>query len=460
MLKIPESVVASFGSFLTNRNIPAISHGYYKKWLRYYLDYCHKYRFYYLNSDSLPNFLNKLKEKKQTGIQQKQAHESVHLFYELVSQQTDIKEALDLISKQSDSIRDNLKPEIYANDSLKKENLNLRSYTKIPAINKGEINSKWQKIYDELNNEIKIRHYSPKTFKSYAIWTRKFQRFTKSKSPEVLSPSDVKEFLTFLAVKQKVSASSQNQAFNALLFFFRNILKKDFGKIDGVVRAKRKPYIPVVLSRKEIDDIINNLPYPYSLMAKLLYGCGLRLFECLNLRVNNFNFDAGVITVHDGKGKKDRTVPLPETLRLELQAHLEWIKKLHQKDLKDGYSGVFMMNQLEKKYKNAGKELVWQWFFPAKALTYISDTDEFRRYYHHETHVQRAIKKAVTKAQLTKRASAYTFRHSFATHLLQANYDIRTIQELLGHSDVRTTMIYTHCVPSRTVKEARSPLDF
>jgi len=192
---------------------------------------------------------------------------------------------------------------------------------------------------------------------TYAIWTRKFQSFTKNKDPEALSPSDVKDFLTFLAVKQKVSASSQNQAFNALLFFFRNILKKDFGKIDGVVCAKRKPYIPVVLSREEIDDIINKLPYPYSLMAKLLYGCGLRLSECLNLRVNNFNFDAGVLTVHDGKGKKDRTVPLPETLRPELQAHLERIKKLHQKDLKDGYSGVFMMNQLEKNIKMQVKSL-------------------------------------------------------------------------------------------------------
>jgi integron integrase len=313
---------------------------------------------------------------------------------------------------------------------------------------------------DELTDQIKVRHYSPKTLKTYTFWVRKFQYFTKSKNPEALSTSDVKEFLTFLAVKQKVSASSQNQAFNALLFFFRNILKKEFGKVDGVVRAKRKPYIPVVLSREEIDSIIKRLPYPYSLMVKLIYGCGLRLFECLNLRVSNFNFDAGVLTVHDGKGKKDRTVPLPETLRPELLSHLERVKKLHQKDLKDGYSGAFMMNQLEKKYKNAGKEFVWQWFFPAKALTYLSDTDEFRRYHHHETHVQRAIKKAVGKAQLTKRASAHTFRHSFASHLLQANYDIRTIQELLGHSDVRTTMIYTHTIKTMTKKDAKSPLDF
>jgi integron integrase len=327
-------------------------------------------------------------------------------------------------------------------------------------VNDGETHCSWQNIFTGLSNEIKVRHYSPKTLKSYMIWTRKFQSFTKSKNPEAISTSDVKEFLTFLAVKQKVSASSQNQAFNSLLFLFRNILKKDFGQMDGVVRAKRKPYIPVVLSREEINLIIKNLPYPYSLMVKLLYGCGLRLFECLNLRVNNFNFDAGVLTVHDGKGKKDRTVPLPETLKPELLAHLERVKKLHEKDLKDGYAGAFMMNQLEKKYKNAGKELVWQWFFPAKALTYVSDNGEFRRYHHHESHIQKAITKAVRKAQLTKRASAHTFRHSFATHLLQANYDIRTIQELLGHSDVRTTMVYTHTIQSKTIKEIKSPLDF
>ncbi|KAF0122782.1 MAG: integrase integron-type, partial [bacterium] len=298
---------------------------------------------------------------KQSGVQQKQAHEAIRLFYELVSQQPNIKIVLATIAQQNPGIKDivsNSKHEIHPNDPFRKQNP--YDFNAKPEINKGETNCNWQNIFLELNNEIKVRHYSPKTLKSYVIWVRKFQYFTKSKNPETLSASDVKEFLTFLAVKQKVSASSQNQAFNSLLFFFRNILKKDFGKIDGVVRAKRKPYIPVVLSREEIDNIVKRLPYPYGLMVKLLYGCGLRLFECLNLRVNNFNFDAGILTVHDGKGKKDRTVPLPEALRLELQSHLERVKKLHQKDLKEGYSGAFMMNQLEKKYKNAGKELTFK----------------------------------------------------------------------------------------------------
>jgi site-specific recombinase XerD len=194
--------------------------------------------------------------------------------------------------------------------------------------------------------------------------------------------------------------------------------------------------------------------------VKLLYGCGLRLFECLNLRVQNFNFDERILTVHDGKGKKDRAVPLPQTIISELKAHLENVKDLHQRDIDGGYAGAFMVGLLDKKYKNAGKDLIWQWFFPAKTLTLVPEARELRRYHLHETHVQKAIKRAVRKAKLLKRVSAHTFRHSFATHLLQANYDIRTIQELLGHSDVRTTMIYTHAIKSMTIKEAKSPLDF
>lgn len=272
--------------------------------------------------------------------------------------------------------------------------------------------------------------------------------------------ADVKDFLSFLAVERHVSASSQNQAFNALLFLFRHVLEKEFDKVEGVVRAKRKPYIPVVLSREEIDRIVMYARYPYDLIIKLLYGCGLRLGECMNLRVQNFNFDFGVLTVHDGKGQKDRTVPLPAALIPELRKQLETVTTLHQSDMEADYSGVFLFGLLEKKYKNAAKELVWQWFFPAKELTFVSDVKEYRRYHLHDSHVQKAITGAVRRAKIPKRATAHTFRHSFASHLLQANYDIRTIQELLGHSDVRTTMIYTHTVKSQTIKEAKSPLDF
>ena len=198
---------------------------------------------------------------------------------------------------------------------------------------------------------------------------------------------------------------------------------------------------------------------PYDLVTKLLYGCGLRLFECLNLRIKDFNFEAGILTVH-GKGGKYRTVPIPEIITPQLKAQMEKVHNLNQIDIADNYDGAFMFDRIEKKYKGAGKEFIWQWFFPAKTLTYVKESKEYRRYHLHDTHVQRAIKKAVGKARLTKRATAHTFRHSYATHLLEANYDIRTIQVLLGHSDIRTTMIYTHTVKSATLKEAKSPLDF
>jgi integron integrase len=269
----------------------------------------------------------------------------------------------------------------------------------------------WKAEYTRLAHEIQVRHYSPKTLKAYTQWVRHYQTFTRSRDPKLLSADHVKAFLTFLVVTRKVSASTQNQAFNALLFFYRHVLNKDFGQVQGVVRAKRKPYIPVVLSREEIEAVLRHLAPPFDLVVKLLFGCGLRLFECLQLRVQSFNFDTGILTVHDGKGQKDRTVPLPETILPELRTHLESLKGLHQRDLNRRYAGVFLVKALEKKYPKAPKEFVWQWFFPARHLTAVPETGEYRRYHLHETHVQTAIKEAVGKAGICKRASAHTFRH-------------------------------------------------
>ena len=434
MIKMSQEISQQFDALLGDNKIPTDKHSIFKKWLRYYLDFCHKYENHPKNSNSLPLFVNKLREKNQSKQQQKQAYDAVLIYYEIFN--------------------------IHPDWSQKNNSCEVREET-IPYGQLTSVTSNpWASVYKKLSDEITVRHYSPKTYKAYSTWVVKFQAFVKNKPLDHLLVEDVKEFLTFLAVEQKVSASSQNQAFNALLFFFRNILKKEFGKVDGVVRAKRKPYIPVVLSREEVDLVIGKLRYPYNLIAKLLYGCGLRLSECTNIRVNNLNFDAMILTIHNGKGKKDRTLPLPKALLFDLKKQIDVVKRLHIEDRDNNYAGVFMFNAIEKKYKNAALEFPWQWLFPAKELTYVAKTNEYRRSHLHDRHVQKAIKSAVNRVQLTKRATPHTFRHSFASHLLQANYDIRTIQQMLGHSDVRTTMIYTHTVASQTIKELKSPLDF
>jgi integron integrase len=482
MLPIPAALQASFEAYLRTGEIPETARSYYKKWLRFYLDFCQKYHAAPSQRKSLPLFLQKLQEKKQSEWQQQQATQAVSLYYELLQARghNDLSPRRpsplpprveeDRVSPQVDSTKRSSYPAGPSSnpaDTCGKAGSQLKTPLQSPppvdtSANKARplTGTSWKAEYTGLVEEIRVRHYSPKTLKTYRLWLRHFQAFTRSKPSESLTAADVKEFLTWLAVKREVSASTQNQAFNALLFFYRHVLHREFGKVEGVIRAKRKPYIPVVLSREEIKTILSHLAPPHDLVVKLLYGCGLRLFECLNLRVQCLNFDAGVITVHDGKGQKDRTVPLPEAILRELLAQVENLKDLHQRDLTRKYAGVFLVNVLEKKYPKAAKEFIWQWLFPAKDLTRVPETGEYRRYHLHETQVQKAIKEAVGKARLCKRASAHTFRHSFASHLLQANYDIRTIQELLGHSDVRTTMIYTHTVKSRTIKEAKSPLDF
>ena len=439
MEQIPQDFLKQFESQLLSKGISPAEYPAFKKWMGYYIDFCSKYGHAAKNTYSLPLFINKLREKKQTRQQQKQAYDSILIYYDMYG----------------------IVPHWYqkpVTGNAPENAIHEDTYALEKPL-KTSVQDGWNTVYSRLSNEIKVRHYSPKTFDAYCKWVQQFQTFVRNKALDSLSPDDVKQFLTWLAVEQKCSASAQNQAFNGLLFFFRHILGKEFGKIDGVVRAKRKPYIPVVLSRKEIDLVVEKLRYPYDLIVKLLYGCGLRLAECMNIRMNALNFDRKILTVHDGKGKKERTLPMPESIIPDILAQVNQVKTLHTKFIEDGYDGVFMFDAMDRKAKHAAKEFNWQWLFPAKALTLVPDTGERRLYHLHDRHVQKAIKSAANRLQLTKRVTPHTFRHSFASHLLQANYDIRIIQALLGHSDVRTTMIYTQTVPSTTLKEAKSPLD-
>ena len=466
MRRIHSDWLKGFSEFLVSHGVPRDEHYHYQKWLRYYLDFCEKYQFIEAGPDSLPYFIRKLHEKNQSLAQQKQASHAIGLYYESRPGTSRKPPEAPKLPGRIDQFTSTEVPAIPSSSKTPIPIVQVgllsspaREIAHEPVLQvNGEIN--WDHVYWQLKNEIKVRHYSIKTFRTYSHWIRQFQKFLENKAPQTLNNDDVKRFLTFLAVKRKVAASTQNQALNSVLFLFRHIIKAEFGDLKGTVRAKKKPYIPVVLSRLEIDSIIAHLADPYDLVVKLLYGCGLRLFECLQLRVQDLNFDTGILTVHDGKGKRDRSVPLPRQILPELVAQIETVKQVHQQDMEVQYDGTFLFDLLEVKYKGAAKELCWQWFFPAKTLTYVPGSGEHRRYHLHESHLRKALKAAVGAAQLCKRATSHTFRHSFASHLLQANYDIRTIQELLGHSDVRTTMIYTHTVKSRTIKESMSPLDF
>jgi integron integrase len=487
MLSIPPDILKQFDTDLGKKAVPFSIRADYRKWLRYYLDFRAKYQLPDSRPEQVRLFVEKLREKNQTPKQQEQAAHALSLFFASQRQEQYVASSSDE-AMPSQSVSGPAAPnparereaqstvQQRVGTSLTQDGQGTPSVSSASSLPPGPRSTggkrfgewrcleksgspAWDTIIDNLAAEITIRHYSRKTLKAYGDWSRKFQSYLRNKPPDELSAADVKAYITYLAVNCKVAASTQNQAFNALLFLFRHILKKDFGDHKDIPRAKKSTYIPVVLSRKEIDAVLKHLGHPYDLAVKLLYGCGLRLFECVTLRVKNFNFDAGILTVH-GKGSKDRTVPIPQTIMPELAAQFEAIQTLHDEDLATGYAGVFLEDQLEKKYPKAGKDFIWQWFFPQQSLTYVSDAKELRRYHLHETHVQLALYEAVRRAKLTKRVTSHTFRHSFATHLLQANYDIRTIQTLLGHSDIRTTMIYTHCVPSRTVKEMKSPLDF
>ena len=463
MIQIPAQLLRQYTTFIAHQGVVPQEQRYYVKWIRFYYDFCHKYKFRQCSDAALSAFMVKLREKKQSQKQIRQAHHAVALYCPSLSQAT---------GRITNNHAQELKGTTYLsahNRSRKicQENKQLQNsitctHEPVIAEKKGPKprGTDWTGVYKDLQNTIKVRHYSPSTLKTYTGWARKFQAFTKSKDPRLLTVDDVKVFLTWLAVEKHVAAASQNQAFNALLFMFRHVLDKEFGKIDGIVRAKRKPYIPVVLSREEVDRIIALLKHPYRLIISLMYGCGLRISECLFLRVQDFNFDMKILTIHDGKGKKDRTVPLPDALMDTLKAQLNRVIEQHERDCQAGYNGVFLPGRLEKKYRNASRELTWQWFFPAKGLTVVPKTKERRRYHIHDSALQKALRAAVKKAKIPKRVTSHTFRHSFASHLLQANYDIRTIQELLGHSDIRTTMMYTHTVKSVTLKEAKSPLDF
>jgi integron integrase len=293
---------------------------------------------------------------------------------------------------------------------------------------------------------------------TYCHWVKRFIYFHKVRHPDEMGEPEINAFLTHLAVKERVAASTQNQALSALLFLYRHVLAREIGDLGEVIRARKPKRMPIVMTREEVKAVLANLSGDKWLMASLMYGTGLRLMECLRLRVQDIDFTRKEILVRDGKGAKDRITMLPESLRAPLQDHLKKVKAIHEQDLADGWGRVKMLYALDRKYPNAASDWRWQWVFPQERRWRNSETGEQGRHHVDESLVQRAVKEAVTSAEVVKRASCHTFRHSFATHLLESGYDIRTVQELLGHKDVKTTMVDTH-VLNQGPKGVRSPMD-
>ena len=314
------------------------------------------------------------------------------------------------------------------------------------------------RFMDQCREVMRFRRLALRSEQAYLEWIKRFIFFHAKRHPKDMGEAEVEAFLTHLAAQLKVSASTQNQALNALVFLYRHVLVRPLGILEGIQRAKRLPRVPVVLSKAEVARLLAAVPDKYRLFFQFLYGTGLRLMEALRLRVKDVDFDRNQIVVHGGKGDKDRVTMLPDTLKPALEGHFQRVALLHQQDLAGGLGTVDLPGALKRKYLNAERELGWQWFWPASTSSIDPADGQRKRHHLHDTSIQRVMLAAVRLCRLTKPATCHTLRHSFATHLLENGYDIRTVQSLLGHKDVTTTMIYTH-VMQKPGLGVRSPLD-
>ena len=327
------------------------------------------------------------------------------------------------------------------------------------VLSKTEEKARYGELYSRFRSAMRVRHYSIRTERAYEQWIGRLLSFYKAKPADSIDADDIQRYLNYLAEERKVAASTQNQALNAIVFFFKEVLKRDPGDFSDFVCAKRSQHIPEVLTRSEVESLLDAMSGVTQLMAGLLYGAGLRLMECIRLRVKDIDFETRRLTIRDGKGRKDRVTMLPERFQPLLEQQLEKARTIYEADLKKGVAGVYLWPGLDRKYPNAAKEWIWQYVFASNRLSVDPRSHTTRRHHVHASSLQKAVKNAAAKAGLSKRVTCHTLRHSFATHLLENGCDIRTVQELMGHSNVATTMIYTH-VLNRPGISVKSPADY
>jgi integron integrase len=327
------------------------------------------------------------------------------------------------------------------------------------VLSQTEEKARYGELYSRFRSAMRVRHYSIRTERAYEQWIGRLLSFYKAKPADSIDADDIQRYLNYLAEERKVAASTQNQALNAIVFFFKEVLKREPGDFSDFVRAKRPLHVPEVLTRSEVESLLDAMSGVTQLMAGLLYGAGLRLMECIRLRVKDIDFEARRLTIRDGKGRKDRITMMPERFQHGLNQQLEQARALYEADLKKGLAGAYIWPGLDRKYPNAAKEWIWQYIFASNRLSVDPRSHTTRRHHVHASSLQKAVKNAAAKAGLSKRVTCHTLRHSFATHLLENGCDIRTVQELMGHSNVATTMIYTH-VLNRPGISVKSPADY
>jgi integron integrase len=426
-----------------NRVTPDRS-GFYVRWAKEFVNFLPEKRLKDRSGKDIEAFLASLGERKGiTKWQVKQAEHALKILYEVF---------LPRYSPARSSRLDPPRKQLAGKADPKGEGFRDRV---IP----GEVERRYSSLLEATKTEIRTRHYSYRTEMAYVDWVRRFVAFHDYADPRRLdTASAVRVYLDYLAVVREVAASTQNQALNALVFFYGRVLRAPLGEIDEFVRAKRPQRLPEVMTREEVEALLSGMDGVPGLMAGLMYGSGLRLMECVRLRVKDLDFSKHQILVRNGKGQKDRVTMLPDRFAGALKDHMVRVKALYEAHAAKGTASVYIWPALARKYPNACREWIWQYVFPAKSLSVDPRSGEVRRHHINETMVQKAVKEAATLAGINKKVSCHTLRHSFATHLLEAHYDIRTVQELLGHSDVATTMIYTQ-VLNRPGLSVKSPAD-